>query len=372
MTSLGDEPARAAAAPPRIAVVVPCYRVKAVVTKVIDGIGPEVWRIYCVDDACPEQSGRHIEEHVQDPRVVCLFHEINQGVGGAMLTGYRRALEDGATVVVKLDGDGQMDPGLLSAFVGPILAGECDYTKGNRFYRLADVTAMPWIRMLGNAALSFMSKASSGYWNVFDPTNGYTAIHASVLAELPLDKIAKRYFFESDMLFHLGTLRAVVRDVPQRAVYGDEKSSLVISRILVPFFFGHVRNGLWRLVYTYLLREFAPATLEILLGLPLVLFGLIFGITQWIRLESAGELASSGTVMLAALPVLVGFQLLLAAVSYDVQNFPRIPLHPRLRFSAESRVRTIVRATAASTARASEPAADAASSEHPSPPLTPG
>ncbi len=349
--------------------VVPCYRVKASVAAVLEGIGPEVWRIYCVDDACPEQSGRYVQDRVRDPRVVCLFHDVNQGVGGAMVTGYRRAIADGATVVVKLDGDGQMDPRLLPAFVGPILAGECDYTKGNRFYRLADATAMPWIRMLGNAALSFMSKASSGYWNVFDPTNGYTAIHTSVLAELPLDKIAKRYFFESDLLFHLGTLRAVVRDVPQRAVYGDERSSLVISRILVPFFFGHVRNGLRRVVYSYLLREFAPATLEVMLGLPLLLFGLVFGITQWIRLESQGVLASSGTVMLAALPFLVGFQLLLAAVSYDVQNFPRIPLHPRLRFSAETRARASVTAPAEpAAADASDPEADAPPPEHPSPP----
>ena len=178
-----------------IAVVIPCYRVKNHILGVIARIGPEVQKIYVVDDCCPEQSGHHVKLECQDPRVEVLFHGRNCGVGGAMITGYRKAVEAGATVVVKIDGDGQMDPELLPRFVTPILKGEADYTKGNRFYNIEDLHAMPPVRFLGNSVLSLFSKLSTGYWLLFDPTNGYTAIHTAVLRALPIDKIDKRYFF---------------------------------------------------------------------------------------------------------------------------------------------------------------------------------
>ena len=140
------------------------------------------------------------------------------------------------SVVVKVDGDGQMDPRLIPSFVYPILRGEADYTKGNRFFDLESVRTMPRFRLLGNAILSFMTKLSSGYWNLFDPTNGFTAIHTDVARHLPFDKISRRYFFETDILFRLNTLRAVVVDVPMEAKYGDEVSNLKISKIVLEFF----------------------------------------------------------------------------------------------------------------------------------------
>src|SRR6266542_5528829 len=207
-------------APPRVAVVIPCYRVVPAILEVLRGIGTEAHRIYCVDDACPEGSGRFIEEHCKDTRVKVVRHENNRGVGGASVTGFRLALQDGANIVVKLDGDGQMDPSLLPRFLRPILLGRADYCKGNRFFSLESVQSMPPLRLLGNALLSFVTKLSSGYWNTFDPTNGYIAVHARVLAEIPLEKIHCRYFFESDMLFRLNTIGAVVEDVPMKAKYG--------------------------------------------------------------------------------------------------------------------------------------------------------
>ena len=199
---------------PRIAVVVPCFRVRSQVLQVIGGIGLEVERIYAVDDFCPEQSGDLIEQQCTDPRVRVLRHAENQGVGGAMVTGYREALADGADIVVKIDGDGKMDPTMIDRLTNPIVAGVADYCKGNRFFDLERVLAVPRLRLFGNSIRSLINKISSGYWQIMDPTNGFTAIHRTALTALPLAKLDRGYFFQSDMLFRLYTIRAVVRDVP--------------------------------------------------------------------------------------------------------------------------------------------------------------
>ena len=311
---------------PHIAVVIPAYKVTRHVLGVIDGIGPEVTTILVVDDACPEGSGAFVEEHATDPRVRVIHRERNGGVGAAVKSGYVAALELGADVVVKLDGDGQMDATEIPRLVRPILAGRADYTKGNRFFNPEDVRRMPRMRLVGNALLSFASKASSGYYQVFDPTNGYTAIGAAALRLLPLDKIADRYFFESDLLFRLGTIRAVVQDIPMTARYEDEVSSLRISRIMGPFAWGHFKGFIKRVIYSYYLRSFSVASIELLLGFPLVLFGIIYGIATWAGASALGVAATSGQVMIAALPLIVGVQLLLAFLQYDVAATPTQPL----------------------------------------------
>jgi glycosyltransferase involved in cell wall biosynthesis len=327
---MGEKPMPFAISPKTVAVVIPCYRVVPTVLEVLRQVGPEANRIYCIDDACPEQSGRHIEKQCRDPRVKVICHQKNQGVGGATITGFRAALADGAEIVVKIDGDGQMDPALLPRFLNPILAGRADYCKGNRFFSVESVQSMPAIRLLGNALLSFISKLSSGYWNIFDPTNGYVAIHSRVLAELPLDKIHQRYFFESDMLFRLNTIGAVVEDVPMKARYADEYSSLRIGRVLLPFLFNHARNFGKRIVYNHFLRNFSAASVELAFGLASLLFGVVFGAVRWWHSFQTGVPVTAGTVMLAALPVILGSQLLLSFLNYDVRNIPQIPLQKRL------------------------------------------
>ncbi len=312
-----------------IAVVIPCYKVTRHVLEVIAAIGPACTKIYTVDDACPDQSGDFIEANCQDPRVVVLRHAKNQGVGGAMLTGYQAALTDGMGIVVKIDGDGQMDPTLLPDFVAPILAGEADYTKGNRFFDLEEIRAMPKVRLFGNALLSFMTKLSSGYWDLFDPANGYTAIHADVLRRLPFAKISKDYFFESDMLFRLNTLRAVAVDVPMGARYADEISNLKISRVAGMFLVKNVRNFLKRIFYNYYLRDMSVASIELPLGTVLLLFGAIFGGYHWVDSIRSGVPAPVGTVMLAALSVLMGLQFVLAFLAHDIASTPRRVLHRR-------------------------------------------
>ena len=310
----------------RIAVVIPSFRVTKHILKVLEAIPAEVWRIYVVDDACPEHSGQLVQTHCRDPRVVVLQHAQNGGVGRAVMTGYQAAINDQADIIVKLDGDGQMNPALIPILVEPIMLGEADYSKGNRFYDLENIRAMPSLRIFGNAVLSLMTKVSSGYWNIFDPTNGYTAIHASVCAGLPFKKISERYFFETDMLFRLNTLRAVVVDVPMDAQYGDETSHLKISKIVGEFLFKHTRNFFKRIFYNYYLRDLSLASLELLAGLVLVLFGLGYGGYHWAASAQMHVATPAGTVMLAAMPLLVGLQLLLSFVGYDISSVPKRPL----------------------------------------------
>ncbi|MEO8742236.1 MAG: glycosyltransferase family 2 protein, partial [Lysobacteraceae bacterium] len=302
----------------RIAVVIPCYRVAQHVLDVIAAIPAECERIYAVDDACPDDSGKLIQSQCTDPRVQVIFHEKNSGVGGAVISGYRHALDDGMDIVVKIDGDGQMDASLLPRFVAPLLRGQADYAKGNRFFDLRNISKMPMIRVFGNAVLSFFSKLSTGYWDLFDPTNGYTAIHANALRMLPLDKLSQRWFFETDLLFRLGTVRAVVQDIPMDARYGNEVSGLRVPRILGEFLFKHLRNFSKRIFYNYFLRDMALASIELPAGVALLAFGLVYGSIKWVHSHDSGSLATAGTVMLAALPVIVGLQFILAFLAYDI------------------------------------------------------
>jgi glycosyltransferase involved in cell wall biosynthesis len=309
-----------------IAVVIPSFRVKGQILRVIERVPAECGAIYVVDDACPEASGKWVSSHCHDSRVKILFHSENRGVGGATITGMRQAVTDGAEILVKIDGDGQMDPVLLPNFTAPIESGRADYVKGNRFFDLRDIQRMPKIRLLGNAALSFLSKFSSGYWDIFDPTNGYCAISARTFALLPTEKISARYFFESDMLFRLYLARAVVLDVPMHAVYADEKSSLKVGSVLIPFLFKHARNCAKRVLYSYFLRDFSVASIELALGIPLMIFGTVFGAIRWIEFAALGREASAGTVMLAALPIILGFQMILSFLAYDYRNVPKVSL----------------------------------------------
>ncbi|MCL2309040.1 MAG: glycosyltransferase family 2 protein [Proteobacteria bacterium] len=311
----------------RVAVIIPCYKVTRHILGVLEAIDNRVWRIYAVDDACPEKSGALIETRCRDPRVKVLYHERNRGVGGAVMSGYRAAIADGATVLVKIDGNGQMSPTLLPDFVMPILTGIADYTKGNRFYDLAKIKQMPRGRIFGNAVLSLLAKLSTGYWDLFDPTNGYTAIHAEVACRLPWERISERYFFESDMLFRLGTFRAVVVDVPMDACYGNEISSLRIKDIFWEFSWKLARNFFKRIFYNYFLRDVSLASLELLLGTILVVFGGIYGACHWAQSAALGVTTPAGTVIVAAVSLLVGLQLLLAFLGYDIANVPRRPLH---------------------------------------------
>ncbi|MCJ7421411.1 glycosyltransferase family 2 protein [Sphingomicrobium astaxanthinifaciens] len=315
----------------RIAVVIPCYDVSRTIEGVVATIPPDVWRIYCVDDCSNDDSRSVISQLARrDPRVVAVARETNGGVGAAVVKGLRRALDDGADVVVKVDGDGQMNGAFVPDFAKPILEGEADYVKGNRFFDIEHVLEMPRLRLLGNAGLSFFSKLSTGYWHLFDPTNGYVAIHAEVARLIPLHKLHPRYFFESDFLFRLAILRAKVIELPMETTYGEEVSNLSIWRCLVTFPFLHFRNFMKRLFYNYVLRNFSIGSIGLPTGVLLMTLGAGYGLAKWIESFRTDEAATAGTVMLSALPVLVGIQLILGFLSQDISSVPDQPVHRRL------------------------------------------
>ncbi len=313
----------------KIHVVIPAYKVERHILDLLKRVGPEVEKIWVVDDACPNGSGALVAKKSKDKRVSVIHHEINKGVGGAVVTGYKAAFAAGADVIVKMDGDGQMFPEDLPKLVKPILLGEADYTKGNRFDSLDQLYLMPRVRIVGNAVLSLWSKLSSGYWSITDPTNGYTAIHRAALERIDLDKLSERYFFESDMLFRLNLATAVVEDVPLPARYADEKSNLKISRVLVEFPLKHLRNQLKRIFYRYYLREFSIASFELPIGLGLALFGSWFGLASFIAASEAGRATTAGQATIASLSIILGVQLLLSFLSYDIQSEPRVPNQKR-------------------------------------------
>jgi glycosyltransferase involved in cell wall biosynthesis len=304
-----------------IAVVIPAFKVRAQILEVIKSIGPEVKTIIVVDDACPQETGKYVNSHTTDPRVEVIFHGINMGVGGAVKTGYTRALELEVDIVVKVDGDGQMDAAKIVDLTRPILNELAEYTKGNRFFDVEAVKAMPKLRILGNLGLSFLTKISSGYWRIFDPNNGFTAIKGEKLKQLPLEKIDNGYFFESDMLFRLNLVEALVKDVPMPAIYKDEKSNLSIKRVMIEFPLKHIRNLLKRIIYSYYLRDFSLASIELPLGILLMSFGIFLGVYKWIQGVITDTATETGTLVLVAMSFLAGLQLLLAFISHDTNRF---------------------------------------------------
>lgn len=325
----------------KIAVVIPCYKVESKILAVIKKIGSECCRIYVVDDACPNQSGEMVQRTCTDDRIIVLKNPKNLGVGGAVMRGYQAALDEGMDILVKLDGDGQMDPSLIPDLIYPILSGAADYTKGNRFYNLEKIYCMPKLRLLGNATLSFITKFSTGYWDIFDPTNGYTAISAHTTKLLPFKKISHRYFFETDMLFRLNTIRAVVMDVPIDAFYADEVSNLKISKVLREFLWKHIRNFFKRILYNYYLRDMSVGSFELPMGLLLMLFGITFGGYHWYRACYTGIQTPLGTIMLSALCIILGLQFLLAFIAGDINLIPKkartLPFSMELQSNSENR-----------------------------------
>ncbi len=259
-----------------IAVVIPCFNVGAHIATVIRALPPEIAWIIAVDDCSIDDTAKILRELQQEnAKIVYLRHERNQGVGGAMLSGFRKSLELNSAVTIKIDGDSQMDSAYIPQLVRPILQGAVDYTKGNRFRDFQALKQMPVIRRIGNLGLSFCIKAASGYWNIFDPTNGFIAISNEMLRTIKFGRIHHRFFFESSMLIELYHANCVIQEIPM------------------------------------------------LCGLPLFLFGALYGLVNFIKYGSSHVSAPTGTVVIPTLLIILGFQLLLAAITFDVANYPK-------------------------------------------------
>jgi dolichol-phosphate mannosyltransferase len=309
-----------------LAVVIPAYQVADKIESVLADLPDYLCCIIVVDDASQDNTPGLVQAFAKrDRRILLIRHEHNLGVGAAMVTGFRKALELGVQVVVKIDGDHQMDPVYIPALVVPLLEGKADYAKGNRFRDFESLRHMPLIRRIGNLGLSFLTKAATGYWNCFDPTNGFFAIRAEILAQLPLERIDRRYFFETSMLANLYLLDAFVLDVPVPARYRGERSSMSIWRVLVEFPAKLFATVLRRLLLRYFLFDFSMVSVYLLTGIPLILFGLIFGSLKWIQYLQLGVPAPTGTVILPTLALILGIQILLSAIEIDMNAVPKSP-----------------------------------------------
>jgi len=306
----------------KIAVVIPCYKVTKQIKKVLSSIPDFVDSIIIVDDACPDNSG-NIAMEIERQNMYLIKHEKNRGVGGAVISGFKKALALKCDIIIKLDGDGQMDPNNIPSLIQPILDNRADYTKGNRFNDFEALKSMPKIRLFGNSILSFITKAASGYWNIMDPTNGYCAISQHSLSKLNLDKIDNRYFFETDMLINLSLINMVVEDVPLSAIYGDETSNMNIKKILLNFPVKILKGLAKRIFYKYYIYDFNMASIYFLISIPLILFGLFFGGYIWIIGNLENTANNAGTIMVAALPIILGTQFLLQAISIDINSIPK-------------------------------------------------
>lgn len=302
----------------RVAVVVPAHNEELLIGKVIQTMPELVDHIIIADDASPDSTAEAARA-VADHRTEVITLPENQGVGGAILTGHTRALELGADVSVVMAGDAQMDPAFLPSLLDPIASGDAQFTKANRFYGPGSFAGMPRHRIFGNIVLSFLTKAASGYWSLFDPQNGYTAIHRAALERLPMDRIAKRYEFENDMLIQLNILRVPARDVPIPAVYGDEVSGMKLSKV-APRILRQLWRGFWqRMWWKYVVQSFSPVALMFFSGLALVGFGFAMGI--FVLVNTIGPpIASPGTVILSVAPFLTGSHLLIMALFLDIQE----------------------------------------------------
>ena len=300
----------------KIAVAIPCYRVEEHLEKVVAGIPEFVDILLLVDDCSTDGTPVLVDRLADGHRIVALHHTENKGVGGAMKTAFRKAMEMAVDVVVKLDGDGQMDAAYIEPLVEALQEG--DFAKGNRLFDRRMLRRMPAIRRIGNMGVGFMVKAASGYWNVSDPVNGFFAIRTETLRRMDLDRIADRYFFESSMLIEMHYAGARIHEVSMPAIYADEHSNLSIGKTLFSFPPRLIAAWLRRLHLSYFVYDFNICSLYILVGLPSFLFGLIFGLANWIHYASLSCPSPTGTIMVAVLTFILGFQMLLAAAQYDI------------------------------------------------------
>lgn len=307
-----------------ITVIIPCYNVASYIEEVINKLPPAINWIIVVNDCSKDNTGKILSELLKkNSKLILINHEVNQGVGGAMLTGFKKSMELNSDISIKIDGDNQMDSSYIPELIKPILENRADYTKGNRFRDFKSLKQMPVIRRIGNLGLSFCIKAASGYWNIFDPNNGFIAINNNMLRTLNISKIHKRYFFESSMLIELYHADAVIQEIPMKAKYGNEVSHLSLTRTFFGFPPKLLKAFIRRIILKYFLFDFNIASLYILFGLPLFLAGTIYGITNFLKYTSSHVAAPTGTVVIPTLLIILGFQLLLSAANYDITNFPK-------------------------------------------------
>lgn len=308
-----------------LAIVIPYYNASNQIVNVIKAIPSFINFVIIVDDCSNELLPIDRINTVlnSETKLIVLKNNENLGVGGATKIGFQKSLDLNAFVTIKVDADNQMDLSYLPSLIYPLLKNKADFAKGNRFRDLKALQKMPFTRRFGNLILSFLIKVATGYWNVFDPTNGYFAVKNNTLKELNLSNLSNRYYFETSLLSELYFTKARIKDVSMPAIYGDEKSNMVLWKM--PFLFSRKLTVTFvkRIVKEYFLYNFNIASLFIIVGLPLFLFGVFFGIKSWIFYATQNTFAPTGTIMIITLSIILGFQLLLQAIQFDISNSPK-------------------------------------------------
>jgi len=305
----------------RVAVVVPAHDEEKLIETTLRGVPAFVDRIYVVDDASRDATSERARAlAVADGRLEVISHERNQGVGGAIVSGYRRALEERIDVTCVMAADNQMDPADLEAIAGPVARGEVEYAKANRLVSGQAWLLIPRHRYLGNAVLSLLTKIASGYWHVADSQSGYTALALRTLEQLELDRLYRGYGFPNDVLVHLNVWKARVRDVPSRPVYGvGERSGIRLRKVIPRISWLLLKGFFWRLREKYVIRDFHPLVFFYLLGLAMTLAGLVLGVTETV-LRFLGNEITTPTVVLVALLLISGTQFTLFAMLFDMES----------------------------------------------------
>lgn len=309
----------------KIAVSIPYYNASKHICDVVAKLPDYIDAVIVTDDKSPQPMDKPAIKAAAKPNTEIIFleNETNLGVGGATLKGFQYAIDHGFDIVVKMDSDDQMDAQFLPDLLQPLLKGSAEMAKGNRFRDLNALKKMPVVRRSGNLILSFMTKAATGYWNNFDPNNGYLAIKTATLRQVDFSKLSNRYFFETSLIAQLYFVNARIKDVSMPAIYADEQSSMKVWRMPVIFATSLLRVFVKRIAKAYFLYDFNIASIYLFTGLPLFLFGMVYGIYNWIYYSSMQVLAPTGTIMLVTLSVILGFQLLLQAIQYDIIHSPK-------------------------------------------------
>ncbi|SEQ10194.1 Glycosyltransferase involved in cell wall bisynthesis [Hyunsoonleella jejuensis] len=304
----------------KIAAVIPYYNASKQIKSVIKKLPDFIDVVYIVDDCGAEPIPSELDNN---EKVVIFKNQINLGVGGATKEGFKKAINDEVDVVVKVDADGQMDTAYIKDLVEAIIHEKAEYAKGNRFRDFKALNKMPFGRKMGNLVLSFLVKAATGYWNNFDPTNGFFAIEVNTLKHLNFNNISNRYYFETSLIAELYFQEARIYDVSMPAIYGDEKSNMKVWKMPFVFLPRLFKTFVKRIIKSYFVYDFNMSSIYILIGIPLFLFGVIYGSYTWWFYSSQDIFAPTGTIMLVTLTIILGFQLLLQAIHYDITKAPK-------------------------------------------------
>jgi glycosyltransferase involved in cell wall biosynthesis len=306
----------------KIAALVPAYNEEKLIKKTIQSMPDFVDLIIVVNDCSQDNTAVEIRS-AKEKRVMLIEHHKNTGLGGAIKSAVREAKKQEVEIGVVMAGDNQMDPHYLPALLDPICEEDYDMTKANRFYSSDGYNNMPKYRVFGSIVLAFMTRVTSGYWNIMDPQNGYVAYGPKVLERLNFEKITNGYALENDILINLNILGLRIKEIPVKAVYGEEVSHMKMWKI-IPQFTWFLFLGFFRRIFKkYVLRGIHPIALFFFSGTLLFMWGLGFGAIKWIESINTGVAATTGTVMLAALPLLMGFEMLLWAFVLDIQEQPK-------------------------------------------------